>query len=396
MDPDFFWLGRVPCRTVQFYGLVVGVQSYETRTVYSGESAVLLEQRIAHAHCVAVDDGSGVIDCNLRHSTQLQFGRKSPQKRTKPKSKQAAPATLPDAKDLAPKPIARLGDVVRVVGRVLNRHHTRLVNAEQFRKYNLVFITSTCSHTEPLSELCKDANVEPRHWLMVAELHESWYHAPDMAPFMIPQRKAAAMDASCSNATQESQDMHRAQTQSPSKSSVASSAPSSPSSVAESTSASSQYSPKVRMMSGKIRTYHLNAIFVSLRRDYATLVVCIRAISQQTRSEYTSSITWTTRHQNRYHRFRQILMIWMRLKNCSVERLKLLSDNGRHAFRGMIPLRGQMQATHVVYLHNQRHQELDLMHATTRTRRTKTSLVCADTHSLICVVFLSWRFSREE
>ena len=35
-DPDFYWLGRVPCRTVLFYGLVVGVQTYETRTLYSG------------------------------------------------------------------------------------------------------------------------------------------------------------------------------------------------------------------------------------------------------------------------------------------------------------------------------------------------------------------------
>lgn len=36
-DPDFYWLGRVPCRTVLFFGMVVGVQTYEQRTVYSGE-----------------------------------------------------------------------------------------------------------------------------------------------------------------------------------------------------------------------------------------------------------------------------------------------------------------------------------------------------------------------
>lgn len=35
MDPDFFWLGRVPCRSVMVYGIVVGVQQYEQRTVYS-------------------------------------------------------------------------------------------------------------------------------------------------------------------------------------------------------------------------------------------------------------------------------------------------------------------------------------------------------------------------
>ena len=35
---DFFWLGRVPCRSVRFVGLLVGVQVYEKRMVYSGES----------------------------------------------------------------------------------------------------------------------------------------------------------------------------------------------------------------------------------------------------------------------------------------------------------------------------------------------------------------------
>lgn len=34
MDPDFFWLGRVPCRSVLVYGVIVGVQQYEQRTVY--------------------------------------------------------------------------------------------------------------------------------------------------------------------------------------------------------------------------------------------------------------------------------------------------------------------------------------------------------------------------
>ena len=32
---DFFWLGRVPCRTVLLVGLVVGVQVYERRICYT-------------------------------------------------------------------------------------------------------------------------------------------------------------------------------------------------------------------------------------------------------------------------------------------------------------------------------------------------------------------------
>ncbi|EGO03591.1 hypothetical protein SERLA73DRAFT_165248 [Serpula lacrymans var. lacrymans S7.3] len=35
---DFFWLGRVPCRSVLIVGVVVGIQVYEKRTVYSGLS----------------------------------------------------------------------------------------------------------------------------------------------------------------------------------------------------------------------------------------------------------------------------------------------------------------------------------------------------------------------
>ena len=36
MDPDFYWLGNVPCRAVQFYGVIAGVQVYEQRVVYTG------------------------------------------------------------------------------------------------------------------------------------------------------------------------------------------------------------------------------------------------------------------------------------------------------------------------------------------------------------------------
>jgi hypothetical protein len=37
-DRGVFWLGNVPCRRVRFIGMVVGVQPYEKRIVYIGES----------------------------------------------------------------------------------------------------------------------------------------------------------------------------------------------------------------------------------------------------------------------------------------------------------------------------------------------------------------------
>lgn len=38
---DFFWLGRVPCRTVRIVGLIVGVVQRDDNTRYSSESAQL-------------------------------------------------------------------------------------------------------------------------------------------------------------------------------------------------------------------------------------------------------------------------------------------------------------------------------------------------------------------
>lgn len=32
---DFYWLGRVPCRTVSLIGLVVGLQVFESKILYS-------------------------------------------------------------------------------------------------------------------------------------------------------------------------------------------------------------------------------------------------------------------------------------------------------------------------------------------------------------------------
>ena len=36
-DHDFFWLGRVPCRSVKLVGMVVGVIIYEKRIIYTSK-----------------------------------------------------------------------------------------------------------------------------------------------------------------------------------------------------------------------------------------------------------------------------------------------------------------------------------------------------------------------
>lgn len=38
---DFYWLGSVPCRSVKIVGMVVGIQIYEKRILYSGEYSML-------------------------------------------------------------------------------------------------------------------------------------------------------------------------------------------------------------------------------------------------------------------------------------------------------------------------------------------------------------------
>lgn len=38
---DFYWLGHVPCRIVKLVGLVVGIQIYEKKILYTGISSVI-------------------------------------------------------------------------------------------------------------------------------------------------------------------------------------------------------------------------------------------------------------------------------------------------------------------------------------------------------------------
>ncbi|GJE94557.1 hypothetical protein PsYK624_107270 [Phanerochaete sordida] len=195
VDPDFFWLGRVPCRSVLTCGVIVGVQQYELRTAYF------------------LDDGTGMIECSLRHN--LVQPPSSPRKPSSSAMAKYQPPKRPAASGSQrplepPKPLAAVGDIVRVVGRVLNRWSSRIINAEKI-------------------VVCKDPTEEPLHWLAVADLHKAWYHPPNPEPFTIPQPKTQPTKANAAT-SQPAPSLSVSQ----SKASNASSAPSTPSTSATS------------------------------------------------------------------------------------------------------------------------------------------------------------------
>ncbi|KAJ7444573.1 hypothetical protein B0H11DRAFT_2088732 [Mycena galericulata] len=132
-DAEYFWLGRVPCRSVKLAGLLVGVQVYETRIVYY------------------LDDGSAVVECNHRLTAPA----------LNKKDAKAEPSPL--------KPVAYVGDSVFIVGRVTPWRNTRRVVIDSIEK-------------------CPSANDEPRHWIAVRVLHRTHYSLDE--PFEIPARPA--------------------------------------------------------------------------------------------------------------------------------------------------------------------------------------------------------------
>ncbi|KAF9239845.1 hypothetical protein BU15DRAFT_74380 [Melanogaster broomeanus] len=110
-DADFFWLGYTPCRSVLLVGMVVAVQVYEKRTLYT------------------IDDGTAVIDCALRHPAPPKSKHttvSSPSAMTK-KSQHPSPKkarierddqTTASKPSEPPPPITEPGYPVRVVGKV--------------------------------------------------------------------------------------------------------------------------------------------------------------------------------------------------------------------------------------------------------------------------------------
>ncbi|CAL1699329.1 unnamed protein product [Somion occarium] len=156
---EFFWLGRVPCRKVYIVGLVVGVQVYEERTIYT------------------LDDGTGVIECAFKHPLQPASGSpkpsvtsKSNRAGTSPRRRSASdnsglPKLPPSNSNAEPKPIACVGMSVRLTGRVIVRKQGRVILIDKI-------------------ERCDSINEEPQHWLKVCDLHRMCYFAQDAGPFV--------------------------------------------------------------------------------------------------------------------------------------------------------------------------------------------------------------------
>ncbi|KAK7677659.1 hypothetical protein QCA50_019350 [Cerrena zonata] len=155
---DFFWLGRIPCRTVRLVGLLVGVQIYEKRTIYY------------------LDDGTGVVECVFRHPTPPKSPSKAPSKRPKPSGSSKNPTgkivSTPVIMTLdlnpPPKPLASVGMSIRVIGRVTVQRQSRIIITDSI-------------------EPCISINEESQHWLNVCDLHRSHYFPPNSNPFVIPQ-----------------------------------------------------------------------------------------------------------------------------------------------------------------------------------------------------------------
>ncbi|CAA7267232.1 unnamed protein product [Cyclocybe aegerita] len=136
---DFYWLGRRPCRTVKVLGMIVGIQVYEKRIIYS------------------IDDGTSVIDCNHLHTAPKQ----SPQRGTASSRYEMPKKIEPPS---APKPIGRIGKFVMVVGRVRGFHESRQIMVDDI-------------------ELCSP-NDELLHTRLVQHLHRTLYNQTE--PFVIP------------------------------------------------------------------------------------------------------------------------------------------------------------------------------------------------------------------
>ncbi|KAJ4479484.1 hypothetical protein C8R41DRAFT_771921 [Lentinula lateritia] len=128
---EFWWLKRLPCRTIKIIGLIVGIQQYEKRISY------------------IVDDGTSVIECVHKCGAPPT----SPAKEGNPKS----------VNDPAlPKPVAWIGHTVEIVGRIYEFEAKESMEELQSQSVNDKF----------------------RHWQTVLDLHKNNYSLPE--PFTIP------------------------------------------------------------------------------------------------------------------------------------------------------------------------------------------------------------------
>lgn len=156
-DVDFFWLGRVPCRSVRVVGLIVGVQAYEKRVVYSGESYTST-WLLGTISCFfnLVDDGTAVIDCVHRPEAPVSPTKPGPKSRPNPQPRRAMggvalaapisriPATPTDPAPTL-RPIAFVGTSIKVIGKVNRWHDTRQIRVDSIRMQHLFNSTKSQS-----------------------------------------------------------------------------------------------------------------------------------------------------------------------------------------------------------------------------------------------------------
>ncbi|KAI0703670.1 hypothetical protein C8T65DRAFT_255960 [Cerioporus squamosus] len=201
LDMEYFWLGRIPCRTVRLVGLIVGVQVWEKRTVYT------------------LDDGTAVVDCAIAHAqarpppspakrappaqpagftkkvtkgTKPSYGDYLLSARTVPLSSSAASSSIASSTSTStissrrsipeppppPKPVACVGQSARVVGRVVVRPDTRIVLIDEIVP-------------------CASYNEESTHCIAVSDLHRTAYYPSEpLPPFVPPPLPTSATSAS--------------------------------------------------------------------------------------------------------------------------------------------------------------------------------------------------------
>ncbi|KAG1816923.1 hypothetical protein EV424DRAFT_1540632 [Suillus variegatus] len=147
-DADFYWLGHIPCRKVIIVGIVVGIQDYEKRTLYT------------------IDDSTAVIDCVLRHPLPPKAPTNTDASRSIQNPKWEAKSLIPPA---PPTPVTAIGYPVQVIGKVSRFYDTRQIVVES----------------------------------IVAELHKSRYSVPK--PFEIPAPLAVS---SCETGSEELGNWH--------------------------------------------------------------------------------------------------------------------------------------------------------------------------------------------
>ncbi|THH19281.1 hypothetical protein EW146_g1861 [Bondarzewia mesenterica] len=148
----YYMLGHIPCRTVHIVGVVVGVSVFEARGIYQ------------------VDDGTGVIDCILPHPDVPKS------KKLAKKPKELGQHDRPDVEDNdpLPDPVANVGQLVRVIGRIRPKWNTKVLHCDQI------------GH-------CGSMNDEVDHWRRVIKLHKESYSS--LEPFVIPTSAPAPIPA---------------------------------------------------------------------------------------------------------------------------------------------------------------------------------------------------------